>query len=332
MPGLREPLVSIIIVYWNNQKTIIPCLSALVAQTFLDFEIVLIDNGSTDEGLNHIVQQFPQLDLRIERLLANKGFAVGNNIGARLARGEWLALLNTDAFPSPDWLATLTEATRRRPEFSFFASCLIQAQNHLRFDGAGDVYHITGLAWRRFHDLPLTPAGLIEEEVFSPCGAAALFRREAFLRIGGFDEDYGSYHEDVDLGFRLRLHGERCLYVPQATVYHIGSVSFGKKGAFVIYHGHRNLMWTYFKDMPARLFWKYLPAHLFAMFIYLIYYSFSGNARAIWRAKIDAVRGLPKILRKRRQVQRSIQVSISDFDKTLDHTWIRFWRFAWQRR
>ena len=326
------PLVSVIIVYWNNGKTIFQCLSALAAQTFYNFEVILIDNGSVDQGLQDIAIQFPQLDLRIERLPDNNGFAIGNNIGARLAHGHWLALLNADAFPTPEWLATLLNAAQRRPEFSFFASCLLQANDHSRFDGAGDVYHITGLSWRRFHDNPIMPAGLIEEEVFSPCGAAALFRREAFLSIGGFDEDYGSYHEDVDLGFRLRLQGERCLYVPSAVVYHVGSVSFGKKSPFVVYHGHRNLVWTYVKNMPLHLFWRYLLAHLFATVIYLIYYSFNGNARAIWRAKLDAVRGLPIALHKRQEVQRSVRVRTSDLDYAFEHNWIKFWRFAWQRR
>ena len=328
----RTPLVSVIVVYWNNRKTIVQCLSALAAQTMTDFEIVLIDNGSTDEGLKDLAHQFPQLDLRIERLSANQGFAIGNNIGARLARGQWLALLNADAFPTPDWLANLLDAAQRQPEFSFFASCLLQANDPSRFDGAGDVYHITGLAWRRFHNQPLTPAGLIEEEVFSPCGAAALFRREAFLSVGGFDEDFGSYHEDVDLGFRLRLLGERCLYVPRAIVYHVGSVSFGKKSHFVVYHGHRNLVWTYIKNMPTRLFWQYLPAHLFATVFYLIYYSLNGNAQAIWQAKIDALRGMPNALRKRRKVQRTVRVHISDLDRVFEHSWTRYWNFAWYRR
>lgn len=332
MSPLQNPRVSILIVYWNNSNTIVRCLSALAAQTFVDFEVILVDNGSTDEGLKDIAQKFSHLNLRIERLPTNQGFAIGNNVGARLARGEWLALLNADAFPEPEWLAALLDATQRRREFSFFASCLLQAADHARFDGAGDVYHISGLAWRRLYNQPITPSGLIEEEVFGPCGAAAFFRRELFLSLGGFDETFGSYHEDVDLSFRLRLHGERCLYVPRAVVYHVGSVSFGRKSPLVIYYGHRNLVWTFVKNMPTYLLGKYLPAHLFMTVLYLGYHSLNSNAKTIWRAKVDAMRGLSNVLLLRREIQRTARVPPSELDRMFEHSWTKFWRFAWQRR
>ncbi len=271
------------------------------------------------------------MNLRLVRLPENKGFATANNIGARLARGRWLALLNADAFATPDWLASLVDATKRHPEFACFASRLIQSNDHFRLDGAGDVYHISGLAWRRYYGEPVDSAN-VEEEVFSPSGAAAFYARDAFLSVGGFDEDYFCYHEDVDLGFRLRLQGYRCLYVPQAIVYHVGSTSHGKKSNFVIYHGHRNLVWTYVRNMPATLFWRYLFTHLFIAFVYLIYYSLSGNAAAIWRAKVDAVRGLHVALRKRRETQLLRRIDARDLDRLIDHSWTRFWRSYWRPR
>jgi GT2 family glycosyltransferase len=120
-------------------------------------------------------------------------------------------------------------------------------------DGAGDEYHVSGLAWRRFYNHLANGYGLKPEEVFGACAAAAMYRREDFLKIGGFDEDYFSYFEDVDLSFRLRLAGGRCLYVPDAIVHHVGSASTGKLSDFVVYYGHRNLVWTFFKDMPGTL-------------------------------------------------------------------------------
>ena len=140
--------------------------------------------------------------------------------GARLARGQWLALLNADAFPEPDWLERLLEAAETIPN-AFFASRQIQANSTELLDGEGDVYHISGLAWRRNYGLPVLEK-FDTEEIFSSCAAAALYPRQAFLDAGGFDEDYFSYHEDVDLGFRLRLKGLRCFYVPKAVVYHVG--------------------------------------------------------------------------------------------------------------
>lgn len=257
------------------------------------------------------------LDLRIARLERNLGFATANNIGARLAHGNWLALLNPDAFPAPDWLAKLLAAAESHPG-CFFASRQIQNDHPDRLDGEGDAYHVSGLAWRRNYGLPLSatrrepshfpPTSLDDDgggclEVFSACGAAALYPRQAFLDAGGFDEDFFAYHEDVDLGFRLRLLGLRCLFVPEAVVHHVGSAASGKMSDFVIYHGHRNLVWTYFKNMPSFLFWAYLPLHLAMNLFFLLSFSLKGRTRPIWRAKRDALGRLGLMLRKRQEIQ-----------------------------
>lgn len=303
------PLISIIIVSWNSAKHLPRCLDCLSQQTFQDFEVIVVDNGSLDGGTNDLEGQYTQLVLHIERLPSNVGFALANNRGARIACGKWLALLNADAFPEPNWLENLLEAAKRYPDFSFFSSRQIQANQPDLLDGSGDEYHISGLAWRRFYNYQAGQYGFKEEEVFSVCGAAALYSRDDFLSVGGFDETYFSYFEDVDLSFRLRLMGKRCLYVPQAVVYHIGSASSGKISDFVIYHGHRNLVWTYFKNMPGALFWWYLPLHLLMNFFFIVSFTLKGRGSAILRAKIDAFSRLPAIIRTRRQIQRSRRIT-----------------------
>lgn len=319
MPG-----ISVIIVTWNGTDVLPRCLASLAAQTFHGFEVIVVDNGSTDDSVTDLSVHFPTLNLRVERLVSNRGFAAANNIGARLARGEWLALLNQDAFPQADWLERLIEATRRHREPAFFASRLVQANDPARLDGAGDVYHVSGLAWRRHHDDTIDVA-LKEEEVFSACAAAALYPREAFLRLGGFDEDFFSYHEDVDLGFRLRLQGFRCWYIPDAIVFHVGASSHSPRHDFVIYHGHRNLVWTFVKNMPTSLFWLYLPSHLIANLVYVVYYSLQGHGRAIWRAKVDALRGLGKAMRKRKEIQRTRTACASDLSRWMNHRWLEYY-------
>ncbi len=314
------PLVSIIIVTWNGAKVLGRCLDSLAAQTYPDFETIVIDNGSTDRSADGLEARWP--GIRLERLEHNCGFAAANNLGAHLARGRWLALLNNDAFPAPDWLESLMSATQSYSNFSFFASRLIQANDPARLDGAGDVYHMSGLAWRQHHNRLVSQVGDDATEVFSPCAAAALYPREAFLQVGGFDEAYFSYHEDVDLGFRLRLQGLRCLYIPQAAVYHIGSASHGARSDFVIYYGHRNLVWAYVKNMPGYLFWLFLPAHLSANLFFVVYYSLRGQGRAVWRAKLDALRGLPTVMRKRREVQRTRRASASEISRVMDRGWL----------
>jgi GT2 family glycosyltransferase len=149
------------------------------------------------------------------------------------------------------------------------------------------------------------------KEVFSACPTAALYSRAAFLNVGGFDEDYFSYFEDVDLGFRLRLNGEKCLYAPQAVVHHVGSASTGKSSDFSVYYGYRNMIWTFFKDMPIPLFWLCLPLHLVTLTFFVIYLSWRGQGKVILRAIFDAARGLPKVLAKRWQIQHSRKVGAS---------------------
>ena len=302
------PLVSIIVVYWNSAEHLPRCLDCLAQQTVQNFEVILIDNGSFDKEIDELQQTFSTLLLRVEHLTSNLGFAKANNIGAQLAQGKWIALLNSDAFPKPDWLEQILQTAERCPEFSFFTSRQLQFNQPDILDGSGDEYHISGLAWRRFYNYPANTYGLKEEEVFSACGAAAVYDRNDFLKVGGFDESYFSYFEDVDLSFRLRLEGGRCLYVPQAEVYHVGSASSGKKSDFVMYHGHRNLVWTFFKNMPGYLFWCYLPLHMGMNFFFAFSFLIRGKGPAVLRAKMDAFYRLPAIIPQRRQIQSTRKV------------------------
>jgi GT2 family glycosyltransferase len=320
------PKVTIIIVCWNSAAYLPRCLSGLILQTYKDFEVVIVDNGSTDGSTNGISEKYPALEISIERLGKNHGFAAANNIGARLARGGWLALLNADAFPEPDWLEKLLKAAKDYPDFSCFSSRQIQAGNPEFLDGTGDAYHVSGVAWRRNIDHPSDRFGRSPEEIFSPCAAAAVYLREAFLKAGGFDEDFFSYFEDVDLGFRLRLHGYRALYVPEAVVHHVGSATLGMNSDFSLYHSHRNLVWTFFKNMPTRLFVKYLPAHILVNLIYVFYYMISGRGRIMWAAKWDAIRGLLLILKKRREIQKDRTVTNSDLLSAMERGWLQLYK------
>lgn len=317
---MNEPLISIVLVAWNSAAYIPRCFQHLLAQTVQDFEVIVVDNGSKDDGCADLQEKYPTLALRVERLETNRGFSFANNLGAQLATGKWLTLLNTDAFPEPDWLERLLEAAQLHPN-AFFSSRQLQADAPELLDGEGDVYHVSGLAWRNGYGSRTYP---LQEtlEVFSACGAAAFFPREEFLHAGGFDEDYLSYHEDVDLGFRLRLRGLKCFLVPGAVVHHVGSVTFGKKSDFSIYHGHRNLVWTYAKDMPSVLFWFYLPLHLFINIFFLLYFTAKGQGGAIWRAKFDALRELAPMLKKRGTIQKSRKASIAELHRAMSRYWL----------
>lgn len=309
-----KPSISIIILYWNNEQYIPICLDKLAGQTIQLFEIVMVNNEVNDNLLKNLKQYN---NLRIEDLARNYGFATANNIGARLAQGKWIALLNADAFPEPDWLEQLLQAAEEHPEYTSFSSRQIQFNAPDLLDGAGDAYHITGLAWRQDYNQATDKFGLQQQEVFSACPTAALYSREAFLHVGGFDEDYFSYFEDVDLGFRLRLAGEKCLYVPKAVVHHVGSASTAKRSDFSVYYGYRNMIWTFFKDMPFPLFWIFLPLHIVTLSFFILYLTLRGQGNVILKAVWDAIYGLPKMIEKRKVIQKNIKIKPRELLKVM---------------
>ncbi len=203
------------------------------------------------------------------------------------------------------------------PHWAALGSCLLLEGSDGLLDGTGDVYHVSGFAWRRDHGRPAAAAPRGREEIFAPSAAAALYRRDAFLAAGGFDESYFCYLEDVDLGFRLRLRGMRCLHVPEAIVHHVGSSTTGRTSEFQIYHSQRNLVWTWVKNMPKPLMWLYLPQHLLVNLLMIAWFARSGRAKAVLRAKFDALRGLRAVLAKRRTVQREASVSPAEVRRSM---------------
>jgi GT2 family glycosyltransferase len=295
------PRVAVIIVNSNSGTYLPRALEALGRQSLAPAVSYLVDNGSTDGSADDAEARFPWIE--VIRLGRNAGFAAANNIAVRRTDCDLVALLNPDAFPEPEWLERLVDAAGAAPGHASFTSRLILAADESVLDGEGDSYGVNGFAWRRHHGLPVADGDASGGEVFSACAAAALYRRDAFLEAGGFDERFFTYLEDVDLGFRLRLRSAGCLYVPESIAHHVGSGVTGRASDFSVYHAQRNLVWTFVKDMPAPLLWLYLPQHLLLNLAAIAWYSLRGQARTILRAKRDAVKGLRAIRAQRREVQ-----------------------------
>ena len=311
--------VAVIIVTWNASALLGGVLDALARQTLEPDRVLVIDNGSSDSDITAAllatrpgVEWFPLPD--------NRGFAAANNFAiARCTDVEFIALLNPDAFPRPEWLARLVSTAKANPESGGFASRLLNHGNPRVLDGVGDSMSIYGKPRRRGHDIQADGLFLKPEPVFCPSAAAALYCRQALVEVGGFDEDYFCYVEDVDLGFRLRLAGYKAMYVPDAVVHHVGSATTGGQHSdFSVYHGHRNLVWTFVKNMPGALFWLLLPLHVLLNLASIIWFTLQGRGRVILRAKRDAWLGLPKMWRKRQQIQKVRSASIGEIWRQLD--------------
>ena len=314
---MTKPFFSVIILFWKSAQFLADNLQALEEQSFKDFEVILLDNGAEDPPEPLVLSQNPNLKLHLLRSETNLGFAAGNNLAARQAQGEYVVLLNNDAFPQPDWLAKLHQFALSYPGHCF-ASRLLQADNPNVLDGEWNVYHASGLAWRQNHSRPTSFGSASPRYVMSACAAASAYPRLDFEQIGGFDEDFFAYMEDIDLDLRLRLAGYPCLYLPEAVVRHVGSGSTGYRSEFSTFYGQRNLVWAFVKNMPGLLLWLLLPAHILVNLAYLIAAVFMPNGKALWQAKKAAIGALPVIWQKRRQVQSARTLSIWSFARRLN--------------
>ena len=292
---------TVVVLNWNGRKVLPRCLESLSRQSSDSFQLVVVDNGSTDGSADEIRKCYYK-PCEIIRLPHNMGFSKANNIALRGVTTPYVALLNNDAFPEPDWLESLVAALQKYPEAGFAASKLLFDNARNIIDRAGDGYTTAGAAYLRgrgaqssqYHE---------EEMVFGACAAAALYRTEMLRSIGLFDEDFFLLHEDVDLSFRAQLMRYRCVYVPQAVAYHRASSTLVHDSSTSVYFGHRNLEWVYVKNMPwtllARTFWQHLLYDLLACAFFLRI----GMGRDFIRAKKHAMAQLPVMWKKRKRIQ-----------------------------
>jgi GT2 family glycosyltransferase len=309
--------ITVIIINWNSGELLTKCLQHLKAQTIQPERVLVVDNASTDGSL--IGTGKSAKNVTVLRMNTNLGFAAGNNRALAECDTELVALLNPDAFPEPDWLEHLLAAARANPEVAAFGSRQLCYDNPEILDGIGDNYHVSGLAWRERYGMRQQGQDFILREIFSPCAAAALYRRQALVDAGGFDEDFFCYMEDIDLGFRLRLEGHKAMYVPYAVVHHVGSASTGGEWSdFAVYHGFRNPAWVFIKNMPGILFWLLLPLHIALNLASILLFSMRGQGRVILKAKKDALLGIPRMWQKRRDIQANRVATISMIWKSLD--------------
>jgi GT2 family glycosyltransferase len=299
--------VTVVVVNFNGADCLPRCLESLQRQTYPGFATIVVDNASIDGSADGLEARYP--GVRVIRSPTNKGFAGGNNLAFREIDDGLVALLNPDAVAAPDWLERLVDAAARHPKYAMFGCRMLADARGERLDGVGDVYHVSGLPWREGHGEPAPGRYLQPREIFAPSAAAALYRRDVIVATGGFDEDFFCYVEDVDIAFRARLAGLRALYVPTAVVVHEGSAVVGRHSDFQIYHGHRNLVWVFARNMPWPLLLAYLPMHLLMTVAAFAVFASRGRAAVLLRAKRDALLGLPGCLAKRRTTQRTRSAS-----------------------
>ena len=249
-PGSERPLVSAIVVNWNGADCLEACLGSLLSQTWSALEIIVVDNGSSDGSRELLRARYGSRITLIESPV-NLGFAGGNNLAIRAAKGAYVALLNNDAVASPGWIEALVEAAEADPRIGMCASKVLVLGGNGLIDSAGLLMSADGIGRGRGR-LELDGETYAEaQDALVPSGCAALYRRAMLDEIGLFDEDFFAYCEDSDLGLRGRLAGWSCRYVPIAVVHHAYSRSTAPYSTFKAFHVERNRCFVVLKCFPA---------------------------------------------------------------------------------
>jgi GT2 family glycosyltransferase len=301
---IPTPLVSVVIVNYNGKKFLSECIESLYAQSYPDFEILVVDNASVDGSIEFLTSGFPAV--RIIRNPANLGFAGGMNAGILDARGPFILALNNDTRMDRDCIKRLVDVMVHDHSIGMCAAKLLFYDQ--RINSTGICISRSGAAWDRGMFEADTGQFDTSEEVFGPSAAAALYRREMFDDIGLFDKDFFLYMEDVDIAFRGQLAGWKCIYIPEAVVYHYHGGTAGFQSDLTVYYGNRNILWIPFKNYPLSLLLSSLPWIIGRTIGVIPYYAVRGQGKIILRSKIDGVRGILKMIKKRRTVKRGTPI------------------------
>jgi GT2 family glycosyltransferase len=294
----RRDLVTTIVVNWNGRAYLDKCLSSLLAQTCLPQEIVLVDNGSTDGSAEYVEASYS--GVRVIRLPENLGFAAANNLAIRQSSGAYVALLNNDAYAESDWLARLVEAAESGPRVGMCASKMVFAHQPDVLNSTGVCVDRAGIAWDRRGGEADDDHEKRPVEIFGACGGAALYRRAMLDEVGLFDEDFFAYMEDVDLAWRARGVGWRCLYVPAARVYHAHSATGVEGSPFKSFQLGRNKVWLLAKNYPFKQLWMYAPLVAIYDFAAVIYALVARRDVHALRGRLAGLAGIARVWQKRR--------------------------------
>ncbi len=308
--------VSLIIINYNGKELIGDCLKALERQSFKDFEVIIVDNGSTDSSLCEIQKFLRESPLasrvKLVPLDENSGFAGGNNVGLNHANNSlYIALLNNDAEPERDWLGNLVSAMNNELEVGICASKLIVYGTDI-IDSAGVEFSAFLKSFNRGEGRRASSLDT-KEYVFGACGGAVLYRRKMIDEIGFFDEDFFLIHEDIDLNFRAHLHGWKVLYIPTAHCYHKVRSSIGKMSDMAVYHTLRNSEFVKIKNIPTWFFFRYLLWFILGAISEFLFFAVKHRYLILFfKAKLDAVRMFPVMLKKRKSILKAKKISNKD--------------------
>ena len=318
---------SVIIPNWNGSHHLEECLYSLSRQTFKEFDVVFVDNASTDGSVQFVREHFP--DFRVVELPENIGFAGGANAGIRAAQSDYIVLLNNDTEVEPHWLENLAQSIRENPGVWFFASKLLNYYDRNIIDSAGDALDLS-LGPYKIDEYKPSENSRERSFIFGACGGGGCYRRELFDRIGLFDEDFFAYFEDIDLSFRANWAGFRCLSVPDAVIYHKVAATTGadtrSKDRFDVMR-RRNYLFLIVKNYPVLFLLQHLPFIIVAHCMKFILNIYRGRFRMAFMTQWEIIKGLPKMLEKRHLIMAGRRISNSEMKSRCVPKYGGWWGF-----
>ncbi len=313
--------VSIIILNWNGKEYLEKCLNAVFSQTYKDITVFVVDNGSTDGSADFIKNKYKEaVVISLDR---NYGFAEGNNIGIRKALENkdtrYIAVLNNDTEADREWISEMVDAAEKDKKIGSCACKTIFLNDRNKIETAGILIFNNCSGAGRGLGEEISKYGTAEE-IFGAYGAAAFYKREmledVMIANNGkydyFDSDYFTYQEEFDLSWRAILMGWKCIYVPSAKVYHVGSATGRKMPGRVKYLLERNRIWTIIKNLQSRLVPYSLPHIILYELVSIPFYMTKKQLIIVLKARLDAIIGIKRALKKRKAIQSKVKIAAED--------------------
>ena len=326
--------VAVVILNWNGIDDTLACLDSLLSQTYKDFHLVVVDNGSKDNS-KELLDKYQNAHSDMVDVIyspTNFGFAGGVNTGIEWALNddyEYIALFNNDAVADREWLARLAREANKKSVG--IATGLLLHEDGRTVDSTGEFFSKWGLAFPRNRGDDASKAP-VAGEVFGATGGATLYKTALFKDIGLFDEDFFAYYEDADISFRAQLAGWKVVYTPAAIAYHKQGATSSKIPGFTIYQTFKNLPLLFIKNVPRTLLLSVGVRFYLAYWLILLNAIAKGNSTAALKgAWASFILGFKK-LAERRQIQKHKKVSAAYIKSILwndlppDQTGIRRFR------
>jgi len=299
---MNDALVSIVILNWNGKEHLVDCLESVLQTTYAPLEIIVVDNGSTDGSVSLVRSKYASVQILENG--QNLGYAEGNNRGFQKARGEFVVTLNNDVVVEPTWLNKPIHYLENDARIGIVSCRQMNYYDHSLIDSLFH-YPAPDLSFARVgHGEPFDPASWhnVPGYVIAPNGGSAIYRKEMFQQVGGFDIFFFAYHDETDLGMRAFLSGWKCLFVPEAVVYHKDGASFKKTSGKAHYFHVRNKLWFMYKYFPASFIVKHLDGIAIEELRLFKRLIFKEKVPLVYlMAKVDGITGIFKYANTRKK-------------------------------